>query len=493
MLLQGMVQIPSMFQQAGWLFPSKSCNSHMEQPCGMTAVFTSLIYGAAIMFVYIGGLMGIISMYLSKAVSLLPGNQHFRKRIEFNELANAVFPKWLYIITMVCLLFNFQATNISAIVVSAQTMDNTILAIAKKTCAIILYPAESPMCIEADGTSSVTDSPFGDKYVISIGYIVTLALTVPLGFINLEDNMWVQQGGFVLLVFCIFAWVAQFFSTGLSASNMPVNDFSGWGPVLSTVVFNFGFMSTIPSWLNEKAPHVSVAKASWVSVVISGVMFLVLGIFGGYSLNVGNNLDLLAGIVGLEESSAIHTTAVVACYIFPTAALLSGIPVFSIIVRYNLLSEGVPAIWANLFAVVFPWVVALAFYSGNLLSNLITWSSAVLFVLLNCTFPVLIYYVRKLEIAKQQRETGLVQVVDGGSINTGPSEKEALLQSGDGHEGEDSELNVEGSPDIHELPIGIRSLCTPMQAAKAILVMSGILAVITLALQFYSVADPNGN
>ena len=50
---------------------------------------------------------------------------------------------------------------------------------------------------------------------------------------------------------------------------------------------------------------------------------------------------------------------------FPIAALLSGIPVFSIIIRYNLINEGVPKLWANLFAVLFPWAVSLFFYAGE--------------------------------------------------------------------------------------------------------------------------------
>ena len=33
------------------------------------------------------------------------------------------------------------------------------------------------------------DSPFGDKYVISLGYLVTMVVTIPLGFMNLDDNM----------------------------------------------------------------------------------------------------------------------------------------------------------------------------------------------------------------------------------------------------------------------------------------------------------------
>jgi hypothetical protein len=32
-------------------------------------------------------------------------------------------------------------------------------------------------------TTPCADSPFGDKYVISLGYLVTMAVTIPLGFV----------------------------------------------------------------------------------------------------------------------------------------------------------------------------------------------------------------------------------------------------------------------------------------------------------------------
>ncbi len=48
------------------------------------------------------------------------------------------------------------------------------------------------------------------------------------------------------------------------------------------------------------------------------------------------------------------------------AALLTGIPVMSVIVRYNLVENDICGkLPANLFAVVFPWFVALFFYAGE--------------------------------------------------------------------------------------------------------------------------------
>ena len=155
---QGMVQIPNIYQSAGWLFPSA-------------------------MFLLVGLLCYFVSLYLAKAVTQVPGNKHNEKRVEFNDLAQQLFPRWLYLLTMVALIFNFQASNVSSIVVSAQTMDSTLLKAAHKTCALVVYPAQSPpfYCIDHSDSDKPTDSPFGDKYVVSLGYLVVMAITSPLG------------------------------------------------------------------------------------------------------------------------------------------------------------------------------------------------------------------------------------------------------------------------------------------------------------------------
>ena len=61
-------------------------------------------------------------------------------------------------------------------------------------------------------------------------------------------------------------------------------------------------------------------------------------------------------------------------YMFPLVALVTTIPVWSIIMRYNLLENNLcsPAA-ANFWSVVFPWLLAVIFYGGSLLNYVITW------------------------------------------------------------------------------------------------------------------------
>ncbi len=189
-----------------------------------------------------------------------------------------------------------------SLVSTAQSMDSTILKIFGKSCALIITgslpgndsSSHAFQCLAAS-TTSVTDSVFGDAYVISLGFVVVMCLTIPIGFFNLDDNIWVQVGGFVGLAICLLLWLVQFLVLGLEPSRMPALG-SGYGSVLSVVVFNFGFIMTIPSWLNEKQPEVDAAKTVWVSLAISIVVFLALGILGAMSMDFPSGQDLLAVI-----------------------------------------------------------------------------------------------------------------------------------------------------------------------------------------------------
>jgi hypothetical protein len=71
-------------------------------------------------------------------------------------------------------------------------------------------------------------------------------------------------------------WSIPMFNTGESNGIK-------WGSqagVLGTILFNFGFVTTIPSWVNEKKPEVSVNNTVWLSTTMCLVIFYVIGIPG---------------------------------------------------------------------------------------------------------------------------------------------------------------------------------------------------------------------
>ena len=92
------------------------------------------------------------------------------------------------------------------------------------------------------------DSPFGDSYVISVGFVIILCLTIPMGYFNLDDNIWVQKGAFIMLILCLLTWTGQFIGLGLDADNMPAvagGGFNQLGVLVSNTLLNYAFVVTV--------------------------------------------------------------------------------------------------------------------------------------------------------------------------------------------------------------------------------------------------------
>lgn len=131
--------------------------------------------------------------------------------------------------------------NVANIVMVAQVMDQTILSIAKQVCALELNTFTG-VCIGDSSASEGSDSLFGSSFVFSSGYLVVLIVSIPLGIMNLDDNIGIQIGGMVLTLMCIFVWMANFIWMGLDPVSMPMfgQGAVSYAPLLSTVLFNYG-------------------------------------------------------------------------------------------------------------------------------------------------------------------------------------------------------------------------------------------------------------
>ena len=138
---------------------------------------------------------------------------------------------------------------------------------------------------------------------------------------------------------------------------------------LGVVIFNFAFCVTIPSWLKEKKPEVSVAKTLWGATTFSAVLYTAVGVCGAiaFDLEPGDFLSLL-----MSEKVPLATR--VGAVIFGLAIIGLGIPIFCIMMRANL-EDGLCGPRLALFlGCVFPWMVAWLFYQETVTGELLAWS-----------------------------------------------------------------------------------------------------------------------
>eukprot|EP00472_Partenskyella_glossopodia_P013010 CAMPEP_0197522766 /NCGR_PEP_ID=MMETSP1318-20131121/7849_1 /TAXON_ID=552666 /ORGANISM="Partenskyella glossopodia, Strain RCC365" /LENGTH=433 /DNA_ID=CAMNT_0043075243 /DNA_START=14 /DNA_END=1315 /DNA_ORIENTATION=+ len=319
------------------------------------------------------------------------GNHNFQSRVEFMEMARALFPNWIYLAIFTLFLFNITTSNVSAILESAQTLDNSLLMVFGKVCALELTPDPGVICVEKIKKSMQdSDSVFGeDICYVSFGYVALALISIPVGLWNLEENMTIQIASCAALCIILLQFCLQFFNNGLHPEYVPISKLgAGAGVSLGSILFNFAFVVTVPSWVNEKRRDVSIRKTLSYSMVTGALMFAAMGLVGSMAYKFPHGADLLAK---LSYPNQWMLTRVLA-QLFPPLVLVPGIPILSIVVRYNLLENRCcgPLV-ANLVSVALPWLVALISMSGNNLNVILNWSGLLTVAPLNFLIPCAMY------------------------------------------------------------------------------------------------------
>jgi len=284
-----------------------------------------------------------------------------------------------YIISQTFLFLSIQSLNVASIIISAQAFDQMFVDGFGKTCGIgkvdNTFGISCPNC-------TAHDSPFASSdIVLSAGFVTAAVVTIPLGYWDLEENIIVQIVCFYLTFVCLGSW----FYSMWAVKEFEAIPFSGpnWSQLSGTMLYNFAYVVTIPSWYNEKATGVSVKASVWLASTTCFVSYMAIGLAGGsvYLHTLSDETDLLAALNhdGLARA---------ADYFFPIMAALSGVPIFSIIMRCNLLEGGLcKPLLANFVAVVLPWIVALPFQTGGGLQKIINLSALLFSSVINYMIP----------------------------------------------------------------------------------------------------------
>merc|ERR1711920_208672 len=112
------------------------------------------------------------------------------------------------------------------------------------------------------------------------------------------------------------------------------------------ILFNFAFIVTIPSWYNEKSANASVIKSLLYSIAFVACLFVAIGVFGAMSFKYsdlsGDNQSLFTVIDDFGG-----TIGKVSVYLYPIIQNITSIPVFCIIIRYNLQNSGLSKYISN--------------------------------------------------------------------------------------------------------------------------------------------------
>ncbi|KXS21486.1 hypothetical protein M427DRAFT_118554 [Gonapodya prolifera JEL478] len=398
MLGPGLVSIPVLYQKAGWLLPTLAL----------------LIYTP---------LSVLSSLFIVEAMQTIPGNRRFKGVVEFSTLLNFFFGKKTHLFGQFILYLALQLTNVSSIVISAQTMDNLVIAIAGRTCGVAVGTGgwnAANATMSGSGATSVlgicatqstgTSSPFGSTFMLfTIGLIVTVVMIIPLGMIKLADNIFAQFISTLLTIVIFVIWVATFglvlgdptLEENSSLPSVPTvtSDFQALSMVVGTILFNLAFVTTVPSWVNVRSPRVDIPSTLWWSSIYSSVLYVILGVLGAATLPLSFDGNLLSAINAFVAAADVSVhfrrwlyVARATVYAFPLVTLVTSIPIFIIIVHENLVQNNVCGKrLATFLSSIVPFLVAIPFQTGGSLNTFVSWSSLFTTSLANFVFPIIIY------------------------------------------------------------------------------------------------------
>lgn len=392
----GIANFSSLFQQAGWLVPS------------MLTVFCCFSSLAC-------------SEMILATMRTIPGNQHLEKRVEFCTLCRYFFPRPAYFFVFVLFQLSMLAANLTNIVQTAQIFDYIIDDMFGDSCAMMFYP--SPMKFFCH-TNPSDISPFdGGSIVLSIGMLVVAMFSIPLGYWNLDDNAIVQNIALVVISAALFAWCIIFGTLGLETDRVPVIGES-FRAVGGTVMFNYMFISTLPSWVCEKHPSVSAFKAVSITLLASLVCYLMVGMLGGLAFapfytTDNTAMSMLQHIAPEQAPKSLRVLAKFTVDAYAIAANLASIPIFSIMMRYNIVEAGMMGrTSATVTAVVAPWVASVLLYTGDGFKDVVNFAGTFTSSIVNLVVPGILFLAsQRLLLREATRAPAVAQPHDATSCS----------------------------------------------------------------------------
>ncbi|CAE7720397.1 unnamed protein product [Symbiodinium pilosum] len=378
----GIANFSSLYQQSGWLPPTL-----LVLVCVASSIFS--------------GAMLLASM------RAYPNNQDFDVRVEYGTLCRYYFPSKAAKFFQGLFQLAMLTANISNIIQTAQVFDYFFDTVFGDSCALMFYPSFMHGFCQ---TSNEDVTPFGaGKVVLSLGMGTVGLVSIPLGYWNLEDNVKVQNAALVVILLSILLWVLIFFALGLEAERVPAvgTSLHNMG---GTILFNFMFISTVPSWVCEKKPGVPPLRTILGTLVLAVLGYLLVGVIGGmafepYFMTDNTLLSQLNHISPQDASPLVRSTAFVTVQAYAISANLASIPIFSILMRYNLIeSKVVGSKVAGAASVLVPFGVAVLLYTGEGFKNAIDFSGTFTSSFVNLMAPSLFF----LSALKQPQQTALM-------------------------------------------------------------------------------------
>ncbi|ORM40589.1 ADP-ribosylation factor-like protein 2 [Babesia sp. Xinjiang] len=370
----GMSDIPSVMRESGWV----------------PALLANLIMSV---------LAALCSLMLLRAMTLIPHNENFDHRIEYNALVKYYLSDNNF--KMVTFLHHTGTlcSVICGILAFSKLVDMLLVQVLGWTLALQVYPHASIGRADLTTVTAIYESDLiqgnGEHSItlaITLGYVVCALLCLRLSACALEETMGFHVFSFLAFIGCglqlaVFGLLRS--ARGGPALKPPAIGRQRFGKVLLTFVENFSVASSTPSWANEMTRDVKVMRTMWASTFFTAVLYHVLGYVFCFAYPEGGG-SIVSGILLSNSGIVAHATI---CF-FVAVNVLPDVVFGTISTRYNLLNLGycgqrAAYFWGCILPFTFTWLLSNESYFFDYLGQISLVSS------LFCDFvvPVIVYKV----------------------------------------------------------------------------------------------------
>lgn len=391
----GMLALPLAFQEGGWCLTTL-----------FTLGFTALSVLCAAYVVKAVQFYRARTAEQEKLKQAEGGSEEEDKEefLEIETLVRACTTDIVWFLFQITFILSMIMMAVSSIHVVVRAVDDLCILCFKNTYALQVLPLEKfgfvISCPELDSCAGVEafyeiDSSRPRGYIITLGYLLTLAIAVPFSIIEIVD--WCQGIMYTISLVCVLEMIADFAFIADDSSFRAANgmttaaDVPPWGYNVGLVI-EVSFLTwclsfSVPMWLEQTADGVSINAALWWSCLSRGVLFIA---FGFVAAGAFDDLDTMNVLDVLRTHTAVKPITQVCGFLFAVTCVFPNILAHSAAVRRNLEAH-IGTGSSNWIGVGVPWGIAWLFYFGAEYNVLVNTSSIYLNGVIQFLLPAFLF------------------------------------------------------------------------------------------------------
>ena len=323
--------------------------------------------------------------------------------IELETLVRGLGITSLWALFQLVFLCSMSLMAISCIVVTSAGLDSLSMLLLGNAWGFQVHPRlawvascpAGPASASCASQAAFHDVTSSGGLLISLGYLLTVAITLPMSLIDVSDTF--QAASYCISLTFLVQLISKFFLMAYSPSSHVAGSgpehppVLGWNPGLALEVSFWSWCISFagPMWVEEKDVSTPLVLPMFYAFGHRVILDLLLGWSGASAFPhmAPTTLNILQAVATHPACGTLTKASGIG---FVVSSLASNIVDYAMVASRNLECH-VGTTAANLLGIGVPFAVAWAFYGGASFANLVNAASPLLNGLVQFVVPALMF------------------------------------------------------------------------------------------------------